>query len=109
MNVENINITMGFPLKEIGISQLFDHLFWLHINGQKFSQEDEKKFYYRDVVNLLKDPFINKLTKGSSQLNFFGIIHAQVNLLFALQDRVCFRFSHDGNICDVVCFCLVAK
>jgi len=45
----------------------------------------------------------------SSQLNFFGIIHAQVNLLFALQDRVCFRFSHDGNICDVVCFCLVAK
>lgn len=60
-NVKNINITMGYSLKDIPIASLFDKLFKLHLNQQKFNKVAEQQFYYKDVLNLLNDPFLNKL------------------------------------------------
>lgn len=60
-NVENINITMGYPLKDIPLASLFDNLFKLHLNQQKFDKVEQRQFYYKDVLNLLNDPFLNKL------------------------------------------------
>jgi hypothetical protein len=60
-SVKNINITMGYPLKDIPFSNLFEKLFKLHLNQQKFNKQTQHQFYYRDVLNLLNDPFLNKL------------------------------------------------
>jgi len=60
-SVKNINITMGYPLKDIPFSNLFDKLFKLHLNQQKFNKQTQCQFYYKDVLNLLNDPFLNKL------------------------------------------------
>ncbi|MBE0424414.1 MAG: PD-(D/E)XK nuclease family protein [Lutibacter sp.] len=60
-NVKNINITMGYPLKDIPLASLFNTLFKLHLNQHKFNMEAEQLFYYRDVLNLLNNPFLNKL------------------------------------------------
>jgi len=60
-NVKNINITMGYALKDIPIASLFDKLFKLHLNQQKFNKADDKEFYFKDVLNVLNDPFLNKL------------------------------------------------
>ena len=46
-NVDSINITMGYPLKDIPIASLFEKLFKLHLNQQKFSNT-AIKFYYKD-------------------------------------------------------------
>jgi ATP-dependent helicase/nuclease subunit B len=59
--VENINITMGYPLKDIPIAGLFEKLFKLHLNQQKFNKGKEHQFYYKDVLNLLSDPFVNQM------------------------------------------------
>jgi hypothetical protein len=59
--VKKINITMGYPLKDIPVSNLFDKLFKLHLNQQKFNKVNEGVFYFKDVLNLLNDPFLNKL------------------------------------------------
>lgn len=60
-NVQHINITMGYPLKDIPVASLFDKLFKLYLNQNKFNKVNEHQFYYKDVLNLLNDPFINKL------------------------------------------------
>lgn len=52
--IEALNITMGFPLRLIPISSLFDQLFLLH--------KDEKlDFYYVDVIALLSHQSISIL------------------------------------------------
>ena len=60
-SVKNINITMGYPLKDIPFSNLFEKLFKLHLNQEKFNKQNQHQFYYKDVLNLLNDPFLNKL------------------------------------------------
>lgn len=60
-NVKNINITMGYPLKDIPVASLFDALFKLHLNQYKFNKEAEHLFYYKDVLSVLNNPFLNKL------------------------------------------------
>ncbi len=66
-NVKNINITMGYSLKDIPIASLFDSLFKLHLNQQKFNKKNEHLFYYKDVLNVLNDPFLNKLYNETLQ------------------------------------------
>ncbi len=60
-NVKSINITMGYPLKDIPLASLFDALFKLHLNQYKFNKEAEHLFYYKDVLSVLNNPFLNKL------------------------------------------------
>ncbi|MFZ3273832.1 MAG: PD-(D/E)XK nuclease family protein, partial [Lutibacter sp.] len=60
-NVKNINITMGYPLKDIPLASLFDSLFKLHLNQNKFNKDAEHLFYYKDVLSVLNNPFLNKL------------------------------------------------
>ncbi|MFZ2432069.1 MAG: PD-(D/E)XK nuclease family protein, partial [Lutibacter sp.] len=66
-NVKNINITMGYPLKDIPVASLFDSLFKLHLNQYKFNKEAEHLFYYKDVLSVLNNPFLNKLNGGILQ------------------------------------------
>ena len=85
-NVQNINITMGYPLKDIPIASMFDQLFKLHLNQLKFNKEETCEFYFKDVLNVLNDPFLNKLYKGKLQKIIRAIkkgntIFLSVNLL----------------------------
>ncbi|WP_456378703.1 PD-(D/E)XK nuclease family protein [Lutibacter sp.] len=66
-NVKKINITMGYSLNDIPIANLFDTLFKLHLNQQKFDKVKEAQFYYKDVLNLISDPFLNKLYNKTLQ------------------------------------------
>ena len=66
-NVKSINITMGYPLKDIPLASLFDALFKLHLNQYKFNKEAEHLFYYKDVLSVLNNPFLNKLNGGILQ------------------------------------------
>ena len=111
-NVKNLNITMGYPLKDIPIAGLFGKLFKLHLNQVKFNKGRKHQFYYKDVLKLLKDPFLNKvqgdlLQKLSVEINNENAIFLsaktlknymtlketeELSLLFSL-----FHFSTDMN------------
>ena len=52
--IKSINITMGLPLSQIPITTLI--LQWLKVHKSK-----TKKFYYKDVVNLLSNSQLNLL------------------------------------------------
>ena len=54
--VSDINITMGYDLKNVPISQLFSSLLKLHMNSKK--NELTYLFYYKDVLKVLNQPSI---------------------------------------------------
>ncbi len=56
--VTNVNITMGYPLKNIELSNLFTHLFKLQKNKQKIG--DNKSFYHKDIITILNHTSLSK-------------------------------------------------
>lgn len=84
-NVENINITMGYPLKDIPVAGLFDQLFKMQLNQQKFNKIEEKKFYYKDVLNFLSNPFLNKLFEEPLQ-KIIASIKRENSIFISLED-----------------------
>lgn len=60
-NVEAINITMGYPLKDIPITNLFFSVFQLFLTQEKLQKTTDNVFYYKDVVQFIKQGAIYKL------------------------------------------------
>ncbi|SNR51327.1 PD-(D/E)XK nuclease family protein [Lutibacter flavus] len=83
--VKNINITMGYPLKDIPASNLFEKLFKLHLNQQKFNKAKEGVFYFKDVLNLLNDPFLNKL-QGNILQKIIGNVKSENSIFLSLKE-----------------------
>jgi hypothetical protein len=61
-SISGTNITMGFPLKNTNTATFFQLLIKLHLNKQKFSNNNKNKgFYHKDILSLLKHPYFAKL------------------------------------------------
>ena len=60
--VENVNITMGYELKNIALANLFEILLKLHTNSEK------GKFYYKNVLLLLQHTQLKKIFNKSPVL-----------------------------------------
>ena len=60
-SVSSINITMGYPLKDIPLTSLFLSIFQLFISQEKLQKKEAKQFYYKDVIKVLKQPLIHRL------------------------------------------------
>lgn len=84
--IETLNITMGFPLRLIPISSLFDQLFLLH-------KSIETNFYYADVIALLShqsistlfiDDTINYAEQLIQYIQANNLIHISLEKLIAL-------------------------
>ncbi len=56
-DIEQLNITMGYPLKETPAFSLAEFLIKLQMNVRS-GDGKEVKFYHRDVVSLLNHPYI---------------------------------------------------
>ena len=59
--VSKINITMGFPLKDISLSSFFKIIFDLYLHQIKFNLIVKNEFYYKDILSLLNHPYLKKL------------------------------------------------
>ena len=59
--VEAINITMGYPLKDVPTTSLFSSIFKLFINQEKLQKVKQEQFYFKDVLQFLKQPNIQSL------------------------------------------------
>ena len=57
--VADVNITMGYELKNMPVSHLFSSLLKLHANSKK--NELTNLFYYKDVLKVLNQPSIKSI------------------------------------------------
>ena len=58
-NVEEVNVTMGFPLKNAPVTSLFQHLLKMH-------SENKEQLYYKEVLGVTNHPLIQRITSGVS-------------------------------------------
>ncbi len=84
--IGGVNITMGFPLKEIPVATIFESIFEMHLNQQKFGKKRNNEFYYKDVLNLLNNPFLNKISGKILQKIAKGI--KKENYIFVSEEIV---------------------
>lgn len=66
--IAEINVTMGYPLKNTAMASLFQSLFRLHTTAEKFSKgrKGEVRFYHNDLQTLLRHPYIRQAFSESN-------------------------------------------
>tara|TARA_B100000809_G_scaffold256935_1_gene297660 strand:+ start:11030 stop:13777 length:2748 start_codon:yes stop_codon:yes gene_type:complete len=87
-NVDRLNITMGYFLKDMPIAGFFEALFELYLNQIKLDKVVESKFYYKDVFRLLEHPFLLKFINSSVELDLFKKTLILNNEVFIKQDSI---------------------
>ncbi|MCH3881189.1 MULTISPECIES: PD-(D/E)XK nuclease family protein [Tenacibaculum] len=60
-NTQAINITMGYPLKDIPTTSLIFAVFQLFLTQEKLQKTVVNQFYYKDVIGFFKQAAIYKL------------------------------------------------
>lgn len=54
--IEHINVTMGYPLRNTTTNNFFDTLLTMIVNAERFGNKKELTYHYRDVLKLLQLP-----------------------------------------------------
>jgi len=61
--VENINVTMGYPLKNTSLNNFFEIYFTTMVNAERFGNNNQLTYHYKDLLKLFQLPFSNILFK----------------------------------------------
>ena len=88
--VDNINITMGYPIRNTPMAGLFELVFKLHEKVVKLGRiEDANPFYYQDLVAILKHPIVKSylMDLGESSDEVINEINSN-NLVFIGNDNL---------------------
>ncbi len=63
-SIEAINITMGYPLKDVPTTSLLFAVFQLFLSQEKLQKKELNQFYYKDVIRVFKHQSIYGLVKN---------------------------------------------
>ena len=93
--IKELNITMGFPVKNAPVNSLFENLFQIHINTS-----DE--YYYKDVISILNHPSLNPLLDTHAEA-LLSRINTE-NLVYLKFDTILASFPDELKGIIEVCF-----
>ncbi|SKB50485.1 PD-(D/E)XK nuclease superfamily protein [Salegentibacter holothuriorum] len=94
-NVKDLNITMGFPLKNAPIASLFDRLFQIH-------QNTGSAYYYKDVISVINHPALNEILKKETEV-FIEKIQSK-NSVNLSSEEIINSFSVEAQALIKACF-----
>ena len=89
-NINAINITMGYPLKDIPTTSLLFSIFQLFVSQEKLQKTIVNEFYHKDVVRFLKHQSVYKLLsdKNSALIDNFTEEIGKENLIFISKAQI---------------------
>ena len=89
-NINAINITMGYPLKDIPTTSLLFSVFQLFVSQEKLQKTNVNEFYHKDVVRFLKHQSVYKLLsdKNSALVDNFIEEIGKENLIFISKAQI---------------------
>ena len=103
-NINAINITMGYPLKDIPTTSLFFSIFQLFLSQEKFQKTIGNEFYHKDVVRFLKHQSIyTLLSKNKTSLvDRFTEEIGEENHIFISKKQIGTIVKIDGDIKKII-------
>ncbi len=84
-NINAINITMGYPLKDVPTTNLLFSIFQLFVSQDKLQKTVVNEFYHKDVIRFLKHQSIYKLLP---EIDAFSDDIAKQNQTFIKQSDI---------------------
>ncbi len=93
--VGELNITMGFPIKNAPFNSLFENLFQLHI-------KNVNEYYYKDVISILNHPSLNPLL-GPYADKLIAKINSE-NRVYLKYEEILNAFPEDRKELVIGCF-----
>jgi hypothetical protein len=96
--VNDINVTMGMPLKYIPLYNLLEHILQMHEHATKHSNNNLKNycFYHNDISKLLQNPMIKGIWKEKEA----GYLLQKLDLYIKRKNRVYITYSELRNQCN---------
>ncbi len=90
IKVEAVNITMGYPLKDIPTTSLFLAIFQLFLTQEKLNRTQAAQFYYKDVLQFFKHAAIQPLLieNGKNLLDKISLKIAEDNDAFISKNQI---------------------
>ena len=84
--IDKVNITMGFPLKELPLANFFNSIFEMYLNQEKMGISEKYLFYYKDVIRLFNNSYFKKLSNNLSTQISLDI--GKSNRIFLSKDQL---------------------
>lgn len=120
--VDNINITMGYPIKNTPLAGLFELIFKLHDKVVKLNRLNNiKPYYHQDLISILKHPIIKSyLTSNNKSADKIIEEINSKNLVFVGHDdllsvnedkllkRILIAWNNDSNIAIDSCIDIIS-
>ena len=102
-NINAINITMGYPLKDIPVVNLFTSIFKLFLTQEKLNKSITQQFYFKDVIQFFRQPFIyqkvpniDEFCNAIAQNNITFITKAEISNLLEKSE-----FDYKNSILNI--------
>jgi len=92
--INAINITMGYPLKDVPTTSLLFAIFQLYTSQEKLQKTTLNQFYYKDVIRFLKHQSIYKLL---SSVDVFTTQIAKNNQTFITESDIELLLKNDDD------------
>lgn len=85
--IENINVTMGYPLKNTPTNNFFEIFFVTMVNAERFGHKDSLTYHYKDLLKLFQLPF-SEIVFGTEQCNKIKNRIIKKNWVFINKDKL---------------------
>jgi len=85
-NISKANITMGYELQNVTLSDLFESIFKLHLNKTKWNKKNT--FYYKDLIAVINDPFVQNfwITKDVFEKKLKTLLYKDKSIFVSEQE-----------------------
>ena len=87
--VENINVTMGYPLKNTPLHNFFDIYLTALLNAERFGSKEQLTYHYKDIIKLLQLPF-SYVAFGKEKVEAITTKIVQHNWVFINKEKLAF-------------------
>ncbi len=87
-NISKANITMGYELQNVTLSELFESIFKLHLNKTKWNKKNT--FYYKDLIAVINDPFVQNfwITKDVFEQKLKTLLYKDKSIFVSEQELI---------------------
>lgn len=111
-SIDNINVTMGYPLKNTPLNNFFEIYLATYINAERYGHKGKLTYHYKDLLKLLQLPFSQVVfgAKNCQTIKEHIIKHNWVFInkanLSWINERLAIPFAEEINIDQLLKQCV---